>query len=150
MYSDGYKEPLYPSLSYTLSGVASSTSYISLDLIDGRLVVTARNTGHTDIWATVDFCGETYTAATSVDVLLSTIHPTFQSTSYVGEIAENSAIGSSVLTIVADDTVSVLRAELIYSIYPPNVAFIVNAYTGVINTNLNLDYESGPKVCQLS
>ena len=112
--------------------------------------MTARSTGHTDIWATVDFCGESYTAATSVDVFLSTTHPTFQSTSYVGSITENSAIGSSVLTIVANDTDSVLRAELIYSIYPSDEAFIVNAYTGVINSKLNFDYESEPKVCQLS
>ena len=150
MYSDGYKEPLYPSLPYTLSGVISSTNYISLDTINQRLVVTARDTGHTDIWVTVNFCGESYTAATSVDVLLSTIHPTFQSTSYVGSIAENSAIGSDVLTIVANVTTSSLRAELIYSIYPLNDYFIVNAYTGVINTNVNFDYESGPKVCQFN
>ena len=82
-------------------------------------------------------------------MLLSTTHPTFDSAAYTATIPENSAIGSSVLQIHANNPESVLRSELIYSLYPTNAAFLVNAYTGVINTNINLDYELEPKVCCL-
>ena len=69
MYSDGLKEPLYQWFPFSdLSGSLSNNNSVLLVETAEGLQVRARDTGHTDVWATVDFCGDTFTAATSVDV----------------------------------------------------------------------------------
>ena len=88
VHSDGQKELLYSSSPFTsISATLTPTAFLNLTtILNKQLEIVANSPGHTDISATVDFCGDTYTAATSVDVsfLLNGINNVLKCHFYLG------------------------------------------------------------------
>ncbi|KAK2142951.1 hypothetical protein NP493_4693g00003 [Ridgeia piscesae] len=72
--------------------------------------------------------------------------PKFESNPYRVSLAENAAIGSSIVQVVAHDTDAGPSADISYMFAPVSTEFLsvfsVNAHSGWINTLVKLDRET--------
>lgn len=68
--------------------------------------------------------------------------PKFHKATYVDRIPESAPIGTTVLTVHAQDDDSGINAEVLYSLDSDD--FVIDSYTGVVTTAANMDYEARP------
>lgn len=81
---------------------------------------------------------------------VNTHSPEFTQTSYKGSFDENMPVGTTVMSVSANDLDEGESGYVTYSIANLNpVPFVIDHFTGVVSTSENMDYELMPRIYNL-
>ncbi|XP_053559873.1 protocadherin Fat 1 isoform X2 [Bombina bombina] len=145
--------PSHPHLKYTFKNTADKTRFSlnpNTGLISTLLPVKAKHSSHIEL----DVITNDKKAIAKVMIKVvgtNSNAPEFtQTSSYRAAVDENAPVGTSVLTVRAVDDDEGENGYVTYSISNLNpVPFEIDAFTGVISTSEELDYELMPRIYTL-
>ncbi|KAM9329220.1 protocadherin Fat 1 [Gastrophryne carolinensis] len=144
--------PSHPHLQYIFKHFSDNSRFTlnpHTGLISTLLPVRAKHSSHIEL----DVMTSDKKAYTKVMIRIQSTNsnpPEFTQSSYKAIVDENVPIGSSVLTVKAVDPDEGENGYVTYSISNVNSApFVIDAFSGVISTAEELDYELMPRVYNL-
>ena len=141
---------------YLRAGVTANSEEFTIDKFDGTVRVATQldydtvptmYTLRIEVEDTENSEANTQTATTTLTVSLTDFNdetPTCTSNTFTGNIDENSAVGTSVLQVIATDSDSGINGQITYSIVggSGSSSFGIDSTTGDVSTATAIDYET--------